>query len=117
MEGIFHQEFGVLATAVLGAVRKYGLCFDRSVEPPPAPAQLSRGQASSSSRECEETPAAASASPPTPACGDGSDASASTRASSEEPPDEEKAQLAAGAKRLMEEMGWTPQDPEARLLG
>eukprot|EP00439_Symbiodinium_sp_Y106_P037235 s1631_g4.t1 len=26
-----------------------------------------------------------------------------------EPPDEEKAQLAAGAKRLMEEMGWTPQ--------
>lgn len=81
------------------------------VEPPPAPAQLSRGQASSSSRECEETPAAANASPPTPACGDGSDASASTRASSEEPPDEEKAQLAAGAKRLMEEMGWTPQAP------
>jgi len=35
-----------------------------------------------------------------------SDESASTRASSEEPPDAHRAELALGARRLMEQMGW-----------
>lgn len=38
-----------------------------------------------------------------------SDESTSTRASSEEPPDEERAMLATGARRLMQEMGWRPE--------
>jgi len=37
-----------------------------------------------------------------------SDESASTRASSEEPPDARRAELALGARRLMEQMGWRP---------
>eukprot|EP00435_Cladocopium_sp_Y103_P038335 s677_g10.t1 len=60
------------------------------------------------SSRCEDAPAASSSSMVSPGfAGDGSDASASTRASSEEPPDEEKAKVAAGVKRLMEEMGWS----------
>jgi len=46
----------------------------------------------------------------------GSDGSASTRASSEEPPDAQKAQLALGARRLMEKMGWRPKASEAHGL-
>mmetsp|Transcript_78835 Transcript_78835/g.219159 ORF Transcript_78835/g.219159 Transcript_78835/m.219159 type:complete len:720 (+) Transcript_78835:142-2301(+) len=38
-----------------------------------------------------------------------SDGSASTRASSEEPPDAQRARLALGARRLMEQMGWRPE--------
>jgi len=38
-----------------------------------------------------------------------SDESASTRASSEEPPDAQRAQIALGARRLMERMGWRPE--------
>lgn len=60
------------------------------------------------SSRCEDAPAASSSSVVSPMTfGDGSDASASTRASSEEPPDEEKAKVVAGVKRLMEEMGWS----------
>jgi len=46
-----------------------------------------------------------------------SDESASTRASSEEPPDARCARLATGARRLMEQMGWRPVAGEAALDG
>jgi len=59
---------------------------------------------SADSARCEDAPAASSSA--SPGCA-GSDASASTRASSEEPPDEEMAKVAAGVKRLMTEMGWS----------
>lgn len=48
---------------------------------------------------------------------DYSDESASTRASSEEPADAVHARLALGARRLMEQMGWTPEEEEAVLDG
>jgi len=46
-----------------------------------------------------------------------SDCSASsTRASSEEPPDAQKARLALGARRLMEQMGWRPHGEAGAAL-
>jgi len=46
------------------------------------------------------------------------DESASTRASSEEPPDAHRAELAMGARRLMEQMGWRPEAiNNAEILG
>eukprot|EP00931_Biecheleriopsis_adriatica_P089311 TRINITY_DN63464_c0_g1_i1.p1 TRINITY_DN63464_c0_g1~~TRINITY_DN63464_c0_g1_i1.p1 ORF type:complete len:704 (+),score=176.25 TRINITY_DN63464_c0_g1_i1:57-2168(+) len=69
----------------------------------------------------ESSTTTSSASSPMPAgngCNvDGSDGSASTRASSEEPPSAEKAQLALGARRLMEKMGWTPEASISEGLG
>lgn len=50
-------------------------------------------------------------SPTTVGCHTGNDESASsTRASSEEPKDAQCAELATGAQRLMEQMGWQPDD-------
>lgn len=61
------------------------------------------------------------ASKKSPAAGCGhvdSDESASTRASSEEPPDAHRAELAMGARRLMEQMGWRPEATnKAETLG
>mmetsp|Transcript_7380 Transcript_7380/g.23441 ORF Transcript_7380/g.23441 Transcript_7380/m.23441 type:complete len:708 (-) Transcript_7380:427-2550(-) len=55
---------------------------------------------------------ACAASPATSASGTcglvDSDESVSTRASSEDPPDAQKARIALGVKRLMEQMGWRP---------
>mmetsp|Transcript_49164 Transcript_49164/g.106930 ORF Transcript_49164/g.106930 Transcript_49164/m.106930 type:complete len:705 (+) Transcript_49164:58-2172(+) len=40
---------------------------------------------------------------------DSAESTSSTRASSEEPPDEQGAKLAVAARRLMEQMGWRPE--------
>uniref|UniRef100_A0A7S1AYQ7 Uncharacterized protein n=1 Tax=Noctiluca scintillans TaxID=2966 RepID=A0A7S1AYQ7_NOCSC len=62
--------------------------------------------------------AAAPLSPTAVACSSGdSEESASTRASSEDPPDAHRARLATKARRLMEQMGWRPENSSTVLDG